>query len=162
MSRHSQLKLRKYAPRRARSASRAIVLFLAASLVVIVGLAILASASSSAPQVTGSPHIAIVQDTFDYGDVPLGKTVQTVFVIRNTGDKPLIILNQPQVRVAEGCCPPTAMLSSSVIQPGQEALLSMSFVMHDGMGGKHRFLIDLKTNDPTQPLKQLVVLSNWV
>jgi len=30
------------------------------------------------------------------------------------------------------------------------------------MDGKHRFHIDLQTNDPKEPNKQLVVLSNWI
>ncbi len=34
--------------------------------------------------------------------------------------------------------------------------------MHEGMGGKHLFEIPLKTNDSTQPTKNLLVASNWV
>ncbi len=34
--------------------------------------------------------------------------------------------------------------------------------MHAGMEGKHLFGIALKTNDATQPIKQLLVASNWV
>lgn len=38
----------------------------------------------------------------------------------------------------------------------------MQFTMHAGMEGMHDFRIDLQTNDPSQPGKELVVLSNWV
>lgn len=38
----------------------------------------------------------------------------------------------------------------------------MTFTMHAGMAGPHDFRVDLKTNDPTQPTKELVVLSDWV
>ena len=38
----------------------------------------------------------------------------------------------------------------------------MTFTMHPGMAGPHDFRVDLKTNDPTQPTKELVVLSEWV
>ncbi len=141
----------------------------AAILVIgIVGLFLMsqnnrsALESASTPEVTGAPGIAIVQDSFDYGDVKLGNTVETVFKVRNVGDQDLVILKQPVVQVVEGCCPPKAVLSSSVIKPGQQGTVTVQFMMHEGMGGKHRFNIDLQTNDPKQPVKQLVILSNWI
>jgi hypothetical protein len=33
--------------------------------------------------------------------------------------------------------------------------------MHDGMGGPHLFEIPLTTNDPAQPLKKLLIASDW-
>jgi len=30
------------------------------------------------------------------------------------------------------------------------------------MGGPHDFRVQIKTNDPIQPEKELVVLSNWM
>lgn len=33
--------------------------------------------------------------------------------------------------------------------------------MHDGMGGKHLFEIAVTSNDPQQPLKKLLVASDW-
>jgi hypothetical protein len=33
--------------------------------------------------------------------------------------------------------------------------------MHPGMGGPHRFDIHLRTNDPQQPEKVLIVKSDW-
>lgn len=38
----------------------------------------------------------------------------------------------------------------------------MKFMMHGDMGGPHDFRVRLSTNDPAQPMKELVVLSNWV
>ena len=38
----------------------------------------------------------------------------------------------------------------------------MSFMMHEGMAGKHNFRVHLRTNDPAEPDKQLTILSNWV
>lgn len=52
-------------------------------------------------------------------------------------------------------------IGSMVLQPGQKTTLSMKFMMHGDMGGPHDFRVMLATNDPTQPLKELVVLSNW-
>lgn len=33
--------------------------------------------------------------------------------------------------------------------------------MHEGMGGPHTFKVTLKTNDPVEPNKELIVKSNW-
>jgi hypothetical protein len=35
-------------------------------------------------------------------------------------------------------------------------------MMHEGMGGPHDFRLVLQTNEPDQPRRELVVLSNWV
>jgi hypothetical protein len=49
-----------------------------------------------------------------------------------------------------------------VLNPGERTTLSMAFTMHSGMEGMHDFRVRLLTNDPDQPEKELVVLSNWV
>ncbi len=49
-----------------------------------------------------------------------------------------------------------------VLNPGQTTTLSMQFMMHGDMGGKHNFRVHLLTNDPKQSDKTLTVLSNWV
>jgi hypothetical protein len=38
----------------------------------------------------------------------------------------------------------------------------MEFMMHEGMAGKHLFLVTVKTNDPDNVSKALYVASNWV
>ena len=48
------------------------------------------------------------------------------------------------------------------LNPGQTTKLSMQFMMHGDMGGKHRFRVHLKTNDPTQREQTVDVRSNWV
>jgi hypothetical protein len=49
-----------------------------------------------------------------------------------------------------------------VLQPGESTRLSMEFMMHGDMGGRHNFRVHLLTNDPTEPEQGLTVLSNWV
>ena len=49
-----------------------------------------------------------------------------------------------------------------VLKPGERTRLSMSFLMHGDMGGRHNFRVHVPTNDPKQPDKGLTVLSNWV
>jgi hypothetical protein len=34
--------------------------------------------------------------------------------------------------------------------------------MHAGMEGPHDFRVQLNTNDPQEPYKELTILSNWV
>lgn len=38
----------------------------------------------------------------------------------------------------------------------------MQFMMHEGMDGPHDFRVKLRTNDPLEPEKELIVLSDWV
>jgi len=38
----------------------------------------------------------------------------------------------------------------------------MTFTMHEGMGGFHDFRVKITSNDPASPVKELVVLSNWI
>jgi len=55
------------------------------------------------PEVTGQPKAVISQANFDYGDVKLGTTVETVFRVKNKGDQALVFLREPDVEVLEGC-----------------------------------------------------------
>jgi hypothetical protein len=48
------------------------------------------------------------------------------------------------------------------LKPGESTTVSMAFMMHGDMGGFHDFRLHLPTNDPQQPDRVLVVLSNWV
>lgn len=49
-----------------------------------------------------------------------------------------------------------------VLNPGESTTLSLEFMMHGDMGGKHNFRIHLPTNDATQPDAGVNVISNWV
>lgn len=48
------------------------------------------------------------------------------------------------------------------IQPGRSATITIQFSMHEGMEGQHDFRMQLKTNDPDQPVTELRARSNWV
>ena len=49
-----------------------------------------------------------------------------------------------------------------VLKPGQQTTVSMKFMMHGNMGGKHDFRLHLRTNDPARPDYTVSVISNWV
>jgi hypothetical protein len=55
------------------------------------------------PAVTGQPSASIDKTNFDYGDVRLGNTIQTVFNVKNVGDKDLVFQREPRVEVLAGC-----------------------------------------------------------
>jgi hypothetical protein len=114
------------------------------------------------PEVSGMPSGIVSQERFDYGEVKLGSWVQTDFTIKNVGDQPLHILDQPYIEVVEGCCPPEMTVNKTRLQPGEEALVSTRFMMHGDMGGKHDFVAHVMTDDPLEPDKQVHILSNWV
>lgn len=58
---------------------------------------------TSPPAVAGQPSAAIDQTAFDYGDVKLGTTIETVFRVKNVGDQALVFQGEPIVEVVEGC-----------------------------------------------------------
>ncbi len=113
-------------------------------------------------EVVGRPNLVVDQTLLDFGIRHWGTPVTAVFRLRNTGDQTLKLLNQPQVRVVTGCCPPQLELGADTIRPGQEISLSMTFMMHEGMDGPHDFRVLLQTNDPAHPEQELTILSNWV
>ena len=48
------------------------------------------------------------------------------------------------------------------LQPGASTTLSLQFLMHGDMGGKHDFRVHIPNNDPAQKDLSLTVLSDWV
>jgi hypothetical protein len=133
-----------------------------AALIIGVGLLVLTRSQPFTPEVTGRPSGVVSQQHFDYGEVKLGSWIETAFTVKNVGDQPLHILQQPYIEVVEGCCPSEVTISSIRLNPGEEATVSTRFMMHGSMGGKHDFLTHVLTDDPVEPDKQVHILSNWV
>ena len=72
---------------------------------VLVGVVALAGIFVFAGAVLGpkaGPRVSFKQESFDYGKVPYGQTVQAVYELRNTGDLPLKV-EDLSVKVVEGC-----------------------------------------------------------
>lgn len=114
------------------------------------------------PEVTGKPSAVVAQAVVDHGDVQMEETVRSAFVIRNVGDQPLVIFGEPRVELVQGCCPPRAVVSAMTVQPGQESEVSLTYTMHEMMGGPHEFRVHVLTNDPAQSEIVLTALSNWI
>jgi hypothetical protein len=156
------------ARRKARQRNLMPIVVLGSILALVAAGLLLAMNRSDAGQpavpvtVKGSPRLHVDQERIDFGDVPVGKMVTASFNLSNTGDQPLVFSHPPVPTVVEGCCPPRIQSGVTTLQPGQQTTLSMEFTMQIGMDGPHDFRIGLQTNDPSQPSKELVVLSNWV
>lgn len=45
--------------------------------------------------------------------------------------------------------------------PGQEATVTLRYMMHQGMDGPHDFRVRLETNDNVEPVVELASLSDW-
>lgn len=83
------------------------VIFGIAALAIVAAVVWLVQGRQTAvtytPEVAGQPSAVIDQTAFDYGDVKLGSTVETVFHVKNVGDRPLTFQGEPRVEVREGC-----------------------------------------------------------
>jgi len=111
------------------------------------------SLPADAPQ----PNVTIPVSYFDFGTVPAApdNAVQT-FPIENTGTEPLII-----ERMVTSCACTTAQLTSSVIEPGKRADLTVVFDpdFHDTEGPVKR-IVWMQTNDPDMPVAEVSITAN--
>jgi len=55
------------------------------------------------PTPSGSPRAEIDKSEIDFGDVSFEKPVEAVFTVKNVGDAPLRILNEPYTELLQGC-----------------------------------------------------------
>lgn len=76
-----------------------IVLVVAAIVSVFAG----SRRAAVEPEVKGAPRAEMAQTTIDHGAVRFETPVESVFRVRNVGDQPLTILNEPRVELVEGC-----------------------------------------------------------
>lgn len=60
-------------------------------------------AAAGATRAINAPRLAVDRTLIDFGKVPLDVPVRATFRLRNVGDRPLQILNQPVVEVKAGC-----------------------------------------------------------
>jgi hypothetical protein len=157
-------KLPKPAPNATSSRLLVIGAVAAAVLIVVIAAATLSSgaASNYVPEVTGRPSAKVSQTVIDHGDMQMEEYAESVFTIQNVGSEPLRLLSEPRVELIDGCCPPRAIVSSMTIPPGGESTIRLRFTMHNMMGGPHEFRVHVQTNDPTQTLIPLTILSNWI
>jgi len=102
------------------------------------------------------PRLAVDEKGLDFGAVPVSKAVEAVLHLKNVGATTLEF-GEPIVRVVEGCCPPKASLGATALWPGQSTTMTMRFTMGETMTGPHAFVATIKSNDPVEPEKQVII-----
>lgn len=85
--------------------------------------------------------ISFDKTTFDYGTVKTGADGHRVFVVKNTGDKPLII---SKVQASCGCTTPE--WSQDPIMPGKTADIKVGY--NTTIVGPFTKIIEVYSNDP--------------
>ena len=98
-----------------------------------------------------SPKIVFEETEYDFGTVERGTKVTHYFVFKNAGDEPLEI---KQVRATCGCT--AALATKKVLQPGEEGKIKTTFNSR-GYAGKIAKRVIVKTNDPDNPVINLII-----
>ena len=62
-----------------------------------------ATGATGATKITDQPRLSVDRTQIDFGKQQISKPVKATFVLTNVGDKPLQILGEPAIRVAQGC-----------------------------------------------------------
>ncbi|MCX6239461.1 MAG: DUF1573 domain-containing protein [Bacteroidia bacterium] len=96
----------------------------------------------SATDLANSPQIEYNSRTFDFGEIPEGKTVEYSFKITNKGKRELIIRN-----VTASCDCTAGKPASNTIQPGGNTDMKVTFDSHGKVGMQNK-IITVISNDP--------------
>jgi hypothetical protein len=96
----------------------------------------------SAADLANAPQIEYDSRTFDFGEIPEGKTVENVFKITNKGKRDLIIRN-----VTASCDCTAGIPASNTIQPGGNTEMKVTFDSHGKVGMQNK-IITIISNDP--------------
>lgn len=72
-------------------------------LLPALALVIAACASQTATPAEKGPRLALEEESFNFGKVPLDKVVAHTFRLKNVGSESVVLSGRPQVRAAEGC-----------------------------------------------------------
>jgi len=107
--------------------------------------------------VAAQPRIEIDQPRWDFGTVVQGVALEHIFILRNAGDRPLVIsLVRSSCAVCTG-----AMLSRKVIRPGGSGQMKATFYTKGLLGRQYKTL-QIVSNDPEMPSAEVVLLATVV
>jgi len=53
-------------------------------------------------------------------------------------------------------------VGSTTIEPGESTTVTVSMLMHKGMGGQHLFEVTIKSNDPSPAVSKVSVRANYI
>jgi hypothetical protein len=100
------------------------------------------------------PKIVLDRDTWDFGLVKQGDTLNHEFVFRNAGQA---VLNIRNVETSCGCT--AALITENKLEPGKQGRLKVSFSTA-GYGGQVTKFVYLDSDDPDQPRLQLKITAD--
>ena len=103
------------------------------------------------PSLHASPQLVVSPETFDFGEIPSGESVQATFTLRNMGDEPLHI---DDVRTSCGCT--SSALDQQDLPPGAETSLRANLSLQNRTGPQHKQLT-IVSNDPEHPETQAFI-----
>ncbi|MDR3668047.1 MAG: DUF1573 domain-containing protein [Ignavibacteriaceae bacterium] len=103
-----------------------------------------------------SPQLSFAEAQHDFGKVNEGKVVNYTFKFRNSGKGVLEINN-----VSTSCSCTNAQISSKVIKPGEEGTLRVDLDTKGHEGEMNRN-ITIKSNDPKEPNKTLIIFADVI
>jgi hypothetical protein len=130
------------------------------ALLVVVAILIAISAVYGIISVfRGAPHIEIMPENMDLGDVSKDGFNYT-FTVRNSGKKTLEI-----GKVSTSCGCTLATIESTEIQPGKSTGLHVTFnpkLMDEEIKGKISRIIFIKSSDPENPEVEIKITANVV
>lgn len=112
-------------------------------------LAVLCAGAGTAA--AAAPRLGVDKEVFDFGTILQGEKVETIFRLRNDGDAPLLV---DRVKTSCGCT--AALLSASVLAPGESGEVSTTFDSARFSGSVQK-TISVYSNDPERPVLQLTV-----
>ncbi len=129
-------------------------------LALVVAAVILPGASGTAASdripINVGPTIRLDARNWDFGELPQHSTASHSFTFRNDGTAPLRI---HQVEVDCGCAAVGSI--DSLLAPGQSSGIEVTFSSRTYEGPQRR-IVRLHTNDPAEPLIDLLITGNVI
>jgi hypothetical protein len=120
-----------------------------------VGLPLLLAASFALAE-AGAAQVRVEPERFDFGRVRPNRTLQKEFILRNFGDRELVI---ESVSTTCGCT--AALLGTKTVKPGGTSPLRVRLETRDYRGKVERRVL-LRTNDPKTPLLEIPLTATVV
>ena len=115
----------------------------------------------AAPLSTEGPRIFFDEDFIDLGEATPHQPLHAEFHFQNVGDAQLVVYDVTK-ETLEGCWPPKPVVGSTTLQPGEESNINIDYVMGKEMEGPHLFEFTVKSNDPVEPEKKLLLKIDYV
>jgi hypothetical protein len=115
--------------------------------------ALLAAAvlAGSAAQTGGKPKIVFERESWDFGRVKQGDSLEAEFIFRNDGKS---VLSIDKVETSCGCT--AALVSEKKVEAGRRGRIKVTFATA-GYGGRVTKHVFVTSNDPARPRVQLAV-----